>query len=312
MDEACRRSEVGKLLPNALYVHRCARFARAAVTGVRGLRPGVPGRGRGGEPDQAAPAFGEGLVPGLSRLRRRPAPGLLRSIKLSLRTRELDCYDYAISQPPLLHRKETFLPPATRSRPKFARLTAQEEKHGLLDDTATIGTRKGWAAGWGTGDSTSAATGWCGGRRRDKNHEATLPGSLQSAIGMRRPSTTESTEITERIPGRRETEMQSDQGWADPRWSSSASPRIRTLSSLSCMTPSIGLHSCLLSVISVLSVVHLFIVASSAILEHCLEDSHGLALETPATLLRSGLCSPFRGFRAFRGSRVPIAESLDP
>ncbi|MGA8352083.1 MAG: hypothetical protein WB773_30115 [Isosphaeraceae bacterium] len=27
---------------------------------------------------------------------------------------------------------------------KFARLTRQEEKHGLLDETATIGTREGW------------------------------------------------------------------------------------------------------------------------------------------------------------------------
>ncbi len=29
---------------------------------------------------------------------------------------------------------------------KFARLTRQEEKHGLLDETATIGTSNGWAA----------------------------------------------------------------------------------------------------------------------------------------------------------------------
>ena len=41
-----------------------------------------------------------------------PHPALLRSIKLSLRTRELDCHDYASSaNPPVLHRKETFLPP---------------------------------------------------------------------------------------------------------------------------------------------------------------------------------------------------------
>ena len=31
-------------------------------------------------------------------------------------------------------------------RAKFARLTQQEEKHGLLDDTAMIGTREGWQA----------------------------------------------------------------------------------------------------------------------------------------------------------------------
>ncbi len=72
---------------------------------------------------------------------------MLRSIKLSLRTRELDCYDYATStNPPILHRKETFLPPNHPDLAKFARLTAQEEKHGLIDQTATIGTRQGWEA----------------------------------------------------------------------------------------------------------------------------------------------------------------------
>jgi DNA phosphorothioation-associated putative methyltransferase len=72
-------------------------------------------------------------------------PALLRSVKLSLRTRELDCFDYARStNPPVLHRKDAFLPADHPLHAKFARLTRQEEKHGLLDDTATIGTRDGW------------------------------------------------------------------------------------------------------------------------------------------------------------------------
>ena len=74
-----------------------------------------------------------------------PHPALLRSIKLSLRTRKLDCFDYATStNPPILHRKETFLPPGHPLAARFARLTQQEERHGLLDDTAYIGTREGW------------------------------------------------------------------------------------------------------------------------------------------------------------------------
>ena len=48
------------------------------------------------------------------------------------------------ANPPVLHRKETFLTADHPLREKFARLTAQEEKHGLLDDTSTIGTREGW------------------------------------------------------------------------------------------------------------------------------------------------------------------------
>ena len=39
-----------------------------------------------------------------------PHPALLRSVKLSLRTREIDCLEYQVSTNPLiLHRKETFL-----------------------------------------------------------------------------------------------------------------------------------------------------------------------------------------------------------
>jgi DNA phosphorothioation-associated putative methyltransferase len=75
-----------------------------------------------------------------------PHPALERSVKLSLRTREIDCREYTTSaNPPILHRKETFLTTDHPLHAKFARLTHQEEKHGLLDDTATIGTKEGWS-----------------------------------------------------------------------------------------------------------------------------------------------------------------------
>jgi DNA phosphorothioation-associated putative methyltransferase len=74
-----------------------------------------------------------------------PHPALLRSVKLSLRSREIDCLEYGNSaNPPILHRKETFLLPDHPLHAKFARLSEQEEKHGLVNDTATIGTRGGW------------------------------------------------------------------------------------------------------------------------------------------------------------------------
>jgi hypothetical protein len=67
-------------------------------------------------------------------------------VKLNLRTRQVECYDYGASaNPPVLHRKETFLHPEHEMREKFARLTIQEEKAGLLTDTSSIGTRDGWA-----------------------------------------------------------------------------------------------------------------------------------------------------------------------
>jgi len=76
-----------------------------------------------------------------------PHPALLRRVKLSLRTREIDCLEYAASaNPPILHRKETFLTSDHPLHAKFARLSEQEEKRGLLDDPATIGTREGCKA----------------------------------------------------------------------------------------------------------------------------------------------------------------------
>lgn len=72
-------------------------------------------------------------------------PALLRSIKLNMRTQYLECYDYLESpNPPVLHRKETFLADSHPLRERFARLTRQEEKHGLLEDSRSIGTRNGW------------------------------------------------------------------------------------------------------------------------------------------------------------------------
>jgi hypothetical protein len=75
-----------------------------------------------------------------------PHPALLRCVRLNLRSRQIDCHDYAASvNPPVLHRKETFLLAEHPRHAKFARLTAQEEKARLLEDAAGIGTREGWA-----------------------------------------------------------------------------------------------------------------------------------------------------------------------
>ncbi len=146
VDEACKRATVGKLLPNALYVHRDALdslepllrvyegCARAYLGEVEGANLIKLHRHSGKVSYLVYPDFAT-----------NPHPALLRSIKLSLRTRELDCFDYSRStNPPILHRKETFLPPCHALVARFARLTRQEESHGLLDETASIGTRAGW------------------------------------------------------------------------------------------------------------------------------------------------------------------------
>ena len=44
-----------------------------------------------------------------------------------------------------VHRKEMSLTTDHPLHAKFARLNEQEERHGVLDDTAMIGTREGWS-----------------------------------------------------------------------------------------------------------------------------------------------------------------------
>jgi hypothetical protein len=52
----------------------------------------------------------------------------------------------ADGNPPILHRKETMLPPGHPRAEELAALTAEAERLGLFTETSTIGTRRAWAA----------------------------------------------------------------------------------------------------------------------------------------------------------------------
>jgi DNA phosphorothioation-associated putative methyltransferase len=146
VDDACKHAAAGKLLPDDLYVHTSA---LASLSPLLRIYEGC-GRAFLGEVEGA----------NVIKIHRRsgklsylvypdfdddPHPALWRCVRLNLRARQIDCYDYAgVANPPVLHRKETFLTGEHPLHPKFARLTAQEEKAGLLEDAAAIGTREGW------------------------------------------------------------------------------------------------------------------------------------------------------------------------
>jgi hypothetical protein len=67
---------------------------------------------------------------------------LLRCVKLSLRTCALEGYDYAPdANAPILHRKETLAASDHPLHARFAQLTQQEERQGLVAHPAGIGTR---------------------------------------------------------------------------------------------------------------------------------------------------------------------------
>jgi DNA phosphorothioation-associated putative methyltransferase len=145
--DACRRSPLGKLLPNALDVHRTALGALDPLLRVyEGCARAYLGEVEGANLIKLHRQSGKVSYLVYPDFDADPHPALLRSIQLNLRTREIESSDYAASaNPPVLHRKETFLLPDDPRRPKFDRLTRQEERAGLLDETATIGTRAGWA-----------------------------------------------------------------------------------------------------------------------------------------------------------------------
>ena len=146
VDDACRRSAVGKLLPNALYVHRGALESLDPLLRVyEGCARAYLGEIEGADLIKLHRHSGKVSYLVYPDFETDPHPALLWSIKLNLRSREIESIDYARSEnPPILHRKEAFLPPDHPLRSKFERLTRQEERAGLLDETATIGTRIGW------------------------------------------------------------------------------------------------------------------------------------------------------------------------
>jgi DNA phosphorothioation-associated putative methyltransferase len=74
-----------------------------------------------------------------------PHPALTESVVVDLVTGKTRRDDYrGRANPPVLHRKETFLPPEHPLHLKFAKLTRAEEAAGLLADTARIGFRLNW------------------------------------------------------------------------------------------------------------------------------------------------------------------------
>lgn len=148
IDRACRESPIGKLTREALYVHVSALSQLAPLLRVyEGC-----GRALTGTVDGATIVKLNRIEPKVSYLAYPQFdcdahPSLATSVRADLRRLHLKYRDFReSSNPPILHRKETFVAPDYPRRDEFARLTAQEEDLGLLAEPAGIGTRDGWMA----------------------------------------------------------------------------------------------------------------------------------------------------------------------
>jgi DNA phosphorothioation-associated putative methyltransferase len=145
--DAGRRCPVGELRPDARDAHRTAPEALDPRLRVyEGRARADLGAIEGANPVKLHRPSSKVSYPVDPDCDADPHPAPLRSIRLGLRTRAIESGDDAASpNPPALHRKEAFLLPDDPRRPRFDRLTRQEERAGSLDETATIGTRSGRA-----------------------------------------------------------------------------------------------------------------------------------------------------------------------
>lgn len=72
-------------------------------------------------------------------------PALHEAVTVDLASGKVRRISYAErANPPILHRKETFLPADHPEVARFRRLTQAEEKAGLYEETATIGFQRNW------------------------------------------------------------------------------------------------------------------------------------------------------------------------
>ena len=142
----CQRSKVGKLLPDALYVHI------SALQALDSLLQDYESKARqiASYPEVITLVKFSLEKPSISYLLYSefdddPHPALQFSIQVNLQSREVNYRDYGDADNPfILHRKETFVTTDYPHYRQFATLTRQEEALGLLDNPRAIGTRLAW------------------------------------------------------------------------------------------------------------------------------------------------------------------------
>ncbi|WP_031292147.1 DNA phosphorothioation-associated putative methyltransferase [Leptolyngbya sp. Heron Island J] len=146
--QQCQHSTLGKCLPGAFYVHiSTLRHLDKALQQYEAkarpyLRDDIPLTLVKFHFEQ--PKLSYLYYPDFDQVAH---PALHASIQVSLVTGQLHYRDYSQTpNPPVLHRKETFVAPDYPRYQDFVELTRQQEAFGLLDNSRVIGTQQGWQA----------------------------------------------------------------------------------------------------------------------------------------------------------------------
>jgi DNA phosphorothioation-associated putative methyltransferase len=141
---ACTNSPVGKRVADTLYVHRSAEdemppLLRLLIFAARRIVGDVEYNIVKFSVDGRAISF-----LGYKDFDDDPHPPLTHSVRIFLPKTSYDIRDYSSSEnPPILHRKDTFVTPSYIHYEKFRQLTEAEEGFGLLS-LPTIGYRSAW------------------------------------------------------------------------------------------------------------------------------------------------------------------------
>ena len=143
--DRCQNSQIGKILPNALYIHT------SAIAFLDPILQEYEQQARVTEEIKQAtlvklstdkPKISYLFYPDFDL---DPHPALTLSIVVDLQTQQTNYWNYTDSNnPPILHRKETFVTPDYPQYTEFAHLTHVEEALGLLKLSRSIGTRLEW------------------------------------------------------------------------------------------------------------------------------------------------------------------------
>jgi DNA phosphorothioation-associated putative methyltransferase len=146
ISQFCQSSPFGKRLPKALYIHY------SALTSLSTLLQSYEQQAK----KLISPTDVYTLIKfSIDQLKisylfypdfdNNPHPALISSKLVNLETQQIrDRYYHHSKNPPILHRKETFVTPDYPLYDIFAHLTQTEESLGLLKNSQHIGTRQGW------------------------------------------------------------------------------------------------------------------------------------------------------------------------
>jgi DNA phosphorothioation-associated putative methyltransferase len=148
IETACQDSNIGKVTPGALYIHESALGALSPLLRLyEGCARGYLGRVGGAnliKLHREEPKISYLSYPDFET---DPHPAIASSVVVHLQTFHVKFQDFrGHRNPPILHRKELFLPKDHPLYTKFERLTHAEEQKGLYERVESIGTRDGWHA----------------------------------------------------------------------------------------------------------------------------------------------------------------------